>query len=79
MEFADKAQKLKWVDQIVDTIRDESYDKNPDTEASPTPAPQPMLAEKTGENGRRYMLLPRLSPLDCYYLYDPDGYYRMQP
>jgi ATP-dependent Clp protease protease subunit len=38
-----------------------------------------MLAEKTDPSGKRYQLLPRLSPLDCYYLYDPDNYYRMQP
>ncbi|MGC3988403.1 MAG: ATP-dependent Clp protease proteolytic subunit [Chthoniobacteraceae bacterium] len=78
MEFADHAQKIKWVDQIVNTIRDESYDKNPDTQPNATAALPPTLQEKADPNGHRYMLLPRLSPLDCYYLYNPDGYYRME-
>lgn len=30
-EFADDAQKLKWVDEIVDTIRETSITKNPDS------------------------------------------------
>ena len=24
-------------------------------------------------------LLPRLDPVDCYYLYNPDNYYRLTP
>ena len=30
------------------------------------------------ENGKAYRVLPRLSPFDCYYLYNPDGYYRIK-
>jgi hypothetical protein len=29
--------------------------------------------------GRRYMLLPRISPLDACFIYNPDGYYRIAP
>ena len=85
-EFGDSARKLKWVDQIADTIREESYEKNPDAPSalndSPTPGHvnhQPVLPERVDANGNRYVLLPRLNPADCYYLYNPDKYYRLTP
>jgi ATP-dependent Clp protease protease subunit len=85
-EFGDSARKLKWVDQIVDTIREDSYDKNPDAPSAlnDSPAPgqlnhQPVLPERVDANGNRYVLLPRLNPADCYYLYNPDNYYRLTP
>ena len=85
-EFGDGARKVKWVDEIVETVREESYDKNPDAPSalpgSPQPARsdgQPMLQERVDVSGRRYVLLPRLDPVDCYYLYNPDNYYRLTP
>jgi len=85
-EFGDSACKLKWVDEIVQTVREESYDKNPDAPvAAPAlPAPargdaQSASAERVDASGRRYILLPRLEPVDCYYLYNPDNYYRLSP
>jgi ATP-dependent Clp protease protease subunit len=85
-EFGDSARKLKWVDQIVDTIREDSYDKNPDAPSAlnDSSAPgyvnhQPVLPERVDANGQRYVLLPRLDPVDCYYLYNPDNYYRLTP
>ena len=82
-EFGDGAQKLKWVDDIVETVREESYIKNPDTEPSKPidgqAAGQSALQERIDSNGRRYVLLPRLDPVDCYYLYNPDRYYRLTP
>jgi ATP-dependent Clp protease, protease subunit len=85
-EFGDNARKLKWVDEIAGTVREESYDKNPDAPSalgvSPSPAhldSQPALQERVDANGRRYVLLPRLDPVDCYYLYNPDNYYRLTP
>ena len=85
-EFGDSARKLKWVDQIVDTIREDSYDKNPDAPSglNDASAPgyvnhEPVLPERVDANGNRYVLLPRLSPADCYYLYNPDNYYRLTP
>jgi ATP-dependent protease ClpP protease subunit len=86
MEFGDSARKLKWVDQIVDTIREDSYNKNPDAPSAlnDSSAPgyvnhQPALPERVDANGQRYVLLPRLDPVDCYYLYNPDNYYRLTP
>lgn len=84
-EFGDGAQRLKWVDQVVETVREESYDRNPDA-SSGGPPPQrsqadgsASLPERIDSNGRRYVLLPRLEPVDCYYLYNPDNYYRLAP
>lgn len=77
-EFADAAKKLRWVDEVVDNVREQSFVKNPDT----NPAPKSRsggLAEQTDAQGRRFVLLPRLSPLDCYYLYNPDSFYRLTP
>lgn len=83
-EFGDGARKLKWVDEIAQTIREESYDKNPDAPSTPGSSPshldsQLVLAEHVDAAGRRYVLLPRLVPVDCYYLYNPDNYYRLTP
>jgi ATP-dependent Clp protease protease subunit len=79
-EFADSARKIKWVDEIAETIREESYIKNPDAPAGLAPPPKspPALTEQTDDDGRRFVLLPRLDPVDCYYLYNPDNYYRLE-
>lgn len=80
-EFADKARELKWVDDIAETIREESLLKNPDVyseQKTETPArPGELLREQVDGDGRAYMLLPRLAPVDRYYIYNPDGYYRI--
>jgi ATP-dependent Clp protease protease subunit len=77
-EFADSAHKLKWVDEVVETVREESYVKNPDVTQGRS-AQVPLPVEQTDANGRRYVLLPRLDPVDCYYLYNPDNFYRLAP
>ena len=85
-EFGDGARKLKWVDEVAQTIQEESYDKNPDAPSAPGGASssarldnQPVLQERVDANGHRYVLLPRLDPVDCYYLFNPDNYYRLTP
>ena len=84
-EFADNAQKLHWVDMIVEEIEETGAVKHPDTVVAMSPAPQPgrnpghenvTSQEQRDEKGRLYMTLPRLNPLDCYWIYNPDGYYR---
>lgn len=77
-EFADKAQKLKWVDNIVHEIRETGIIKSPEDEA---PAPKYFFMsaqqkEEVDAKGQRYVTLPRLDPFDFYYLYNPDQYYR---
>jgi ATP-dependent Clp protease protease subunit len=86
VEFGDKARKLKWVDETVETVREESYDKNPDYASvvgipatSSQAASPPKLGEHVDAAGHRYVALPRLEPVDCYYLYNPDNYYRLGP
>lgn len=86
-EFADNAQKLKWVDIIVEEIEETALLRHPDT--VPTPAPtaptrlmsgQPLTqaVEALDERGKPVVFLPRLNPMDAYWLYNPDSYYRVQ-
>ncbi len=90
-EFADKATQLKWIDFIVDDIRETAQLKHPDLNPKPAPtftllptrgsaeasAAIPYLAEGIDEKGRPCMFLPRPNPKDVYYLFNPDGYYRL--
>ena len=76
-EFGEEAQKLKWVNHIVKGIDETSLTKNPDMK----PAAAPVAAEFKEEldsNGKPFSYLPRLTPKDVYFLYNPDGYYRMR-
>lgn len=92
-EFADNAQKLKWVDVVVNEIQETAVLKHPDLATSPPATPQrtapvvpmppghessvPVLTECLDEKGRPFMMLPRPNPKDIYYLYNPDQYYRV--
>lgn len=38
---------------------------------------QPPLPESVDDKGQPFMRLPRLAPKDFYYLFNPDGYYRL--
>jgi ATP-dependent Clp protease protease subunit len=77
-EFGEDAQKLKWVNHIVRGIEETSFTKNPDA----VPAAQPQvvagLKEEVDPNGKPFAYLPRLTPKDVYFLYNPDSYYRMR-
>ncbi|MDZ4287132.1 MAG: ATP-dependent Clp protease proteolytic subunit [Prosthecobacter sp.] len=90
-EFADDAQKLKWVDVIVDEIEETALLRHPDTQPQvQAPAPvrsegevgahvsSPDVISSADERGKPIALLPRLNPLDAYWLYNPDSYFRMQ-
>jgi len=77
-EFGDNAKKLKWVDEIVDRIREESVQKNPETDSGYVKPKPGWMVEQTDLNGRRYVNLPRLESVDAWYLYNPDGYYRTE-
>jgi ATP-dependent Clp protease protease subunit len=76
-EFADQAVKLGWVDHIVFDVRETSYVKNPDRFGPSTPVAV-RLEEQIDEKGQPYVLLPRLVPFDHYFLFNPDGYYRLR-
>jgi ATP-dependent Clp protease protease subunit len=78
-EFGEDAQKLKWVNHIVRGIEETSLTKNPDMAPAPQPQPGQMgLKEEVDANGKPFSYLPRLTPKDVYFLYNPDQYYRMR-
>lgn len=75
-EFGDKAVEYKWATSVVDEIAETGFTKNPDAQQQDKPKSRFELEEKTDENGKRYVSLPRLEPFDFYYIYNPDRYYR---
>ena len=85
-EFADNAAKLKWIDVVVGRCQETAQIRNPDVggaslarvATAATPDDSGPLTEKLDAKGRSYVTLPRLNPMDCYYLYNPDGYFRME-
>jgi ATP-dependent Clp protease, protease subunit len=76
-EFADEAQKLKWVNHIVDGIVESSITMNPDLKEK-ADEKKVALDEEIDSDGKVFTYLPRLNPKDVYFLYNPDGYYRMR-
>ena len=81
-EFGDKACELKWVNHIVKGVEETSFTKDPDAKPTAAPAPVPAtrtaLTEEVDQDGRPFAWLPRLNPKDVYFLYNPDGYYRVR-
>jgi ATP-dependent Clp protease protease subunit len=78
-EFGDKAKDLKWVNHIVSGIEETSLTKDPDAVEKPKPATIVTAAqEEVDPEGKVFSYLPRLNPKDVYFLYNPDGYYRMR-
>jgi ATP-dependent Clp protease, protease subunit len=82
LEFADHAQKLKWVDHTVNGIKDSSIRELPNPENYTW---ESYLKKDCGnnheatyaiENGIVY--LPPLDAKDFYYLYNPDNLYQMR-
>jgi ATP-dependent Clp protease, protease subunit len=83
-EFADSAVKLKWVDAVVGRCRETALIKNPDRDPHGVYAIKASMqlsapaAEKGSSGSRNSITLPRLNPADCYYLHNPDGFYRVE-
>ncbi|HEY1121033.1 MAG TPA: ATP-dependent Clp protease proteolytic subunit [Haloferula sp.] len=80
-EFGEDAQKLKWVNHIVTGIEESSFTKNPDLKSTLPQGPAQPAAEAKEEvdaNGKPFSYLPRLTPKDVYFLYNPDNYFRMR-
>lgn len=76
-EFGDEAKRLKWVNHIVDGIVESSITINPDAEKAASEK-KVAVAEQVDPDGKVFTYLPRLNPKDVYFLYNPDGYYRMR-
>ncbi len=80
-EFGTDASKLKWVDHIVSGIEETSFTRSPDAEDEAKSSKKAaVFGTEAGvdEEGRPVMYLPRINPKDVYFLYNPDGYYRMR-
>ncbi|MGJ8656249.1 MAG: ATP-dependent Clp protease proteolytic subunit [Akkermansiaceae bacterium] len=77
-EFATEAKKLKWVNHIVTSIKETSARVNPDTIKPKKTEKDAFLSETVGNDGKPCLYLPRLNPHDAYFLYNPDGYYRVK-
>ncbi|HEV7868083.1 MAG TPA: ATP-dependent Clp protease proteolytic subunit [Chthoniobacteraceae bacterium] len=83
-EFADNAVKLKWVDTVIGRCQETALIKIPDDSRSmPSEmASARMIVTAAGAGADAKMstgaALPRLNPLDCYYLYNPDGHFRTE-
>lgn len=80
-EFGIDAQKLGWVKHIVDGIEETSFRRSPDARKAPTessPKTAADMATGIDPDGQPYAILPRINPKDVYFLYNPDGFYRMR-
>lgn len=78
-EFADKAMELKWVNHIIQGADETSFTKNPDTQPKEkSNAETYALKETIDAEGRPYIALPRLAPMDAYFIHNPDNYYRLK-
>jgi ATP-dependent Clp protease, protease subunit len=74
IEYADDAMELKWVNTVVDEIREESIIDEPQGRA---PSRYSYLFSfQTDEDGTEYVQLPPLKPHDFYFAHDPSNYYR---
>jgi len=79
-EFADEAKKLKWVNEVVGGIVEQSIVTKP-KDAPPAPRMfffQKELKEEIDSRGKPYVMLPRLNPFDVYHMHNPDYYYRVR-
>ncbi len=74
-EFADKAVELKWVNQIVTELREESIRQKP-SDSAPKPWWASLLMQD--ESGKSYVQLPPLEPYDAYFMINPNNFYRVQ-
>ena len=74
-EFADRAVELRWVNNVVQEVRETGLRDQPGN--SGPSLPSFFEATKTDENGRMYLELPPLQPFDHYFMYNPNNFYRI--
>lgn len=77
-EFGEQAKELKWVNHIVTGVEESSLLRSPDAETDKPASQRSASVEALDEEGRPVMYLPRISPKDVYFLYNPDGYYQVR-
>ncbi|MEM8737122.1 MAG: ATP-dependent Clp protease proteolytic subunit [Planctomycetota bacterium] len=73
-EFADRALELKWVNNIVQEVREEGVRKRPTGEA-PRPWYYAFLSQDS--TGQSYIALPPPEPMDAYMMYNPQRFFRV--
>ncbi len=71
-EFADEAQKIHWVDHVVNEVRETGLREMPKGVVERDIF---FMEEKQDSTGR-FIQLPRLGSHDCWFLHNKDGYYR---
>lgn len=76
-EFGDKAVKLKWVDHVVEEIRETGVTRKPPEGKNHLERLLLLgLKEEVDERGERFVRLPRLERHDAYWIHNPDRYFR---
>lgn len=75
-EFADEAQRLKWVDHVVREVRETGTLKEPEDRRKKAIEEYFGGKEELDPAGNRFVRLPRLQPYDAYWIYNRDGYYK---
>lgn len=80
VEFATEAKKLKWINHIVERVKETSQVINPDSVSKKSGNKESTINSKESldKQGRPCMYLPRINPHDVYFLYNPDGYYQLR-
>lgn len=73
-EFAERAVALRWVDHVVDEVRETGLRNQPGTGTASLNAIFQVM--QTDESGRKFIELPPLQPFDHYFMYDPTNFYR---
>lgn len=87
--FGEKAKQLKWIDNVVERIEETAVldllPVAPTTPPAMPTVPKPPQTEISGvtakvdDKGRPYYELPALAnPFDSWWLYDPQGLYRLR-
>ena len=77
LEFADQAIKLKWVDHLVEAIREEGIIEQP-TSQMPMKRFRITIENKAVTANKEQLnqtLIPKPEPFDYYFLHNPDGRY----
>lgn len=77
LEFADQAIDLKWVDHIVEAIREEGIIQKPSSQMPMQRFRITIENQQNSVNNDRMhqILLPQPEPFDYYFLYDPEQRY----
>jgi len=78
-EFAPEAKELKWVNNIITKIEDKSILVNPLYQEEEDSKEKSSSSDRVAtEDSNSIEYLPRLNPSDAYFIYNPEGYYKIK-